>query len=275
MQVKIVIDNNQYNALIDQGRSIAINLDLQGEQPNHFGAPKATSHSLEMGSYIGDTRRGGSCNANVLTLIPHCNGTHTESVSHIINQLVPVHQAVKQSLFPTLLISLQPTPAEQSEDSYEPSLQSENRVFTRQQLENSLMNYSDPQLQGLVVRSLPNDENKKQRCYDQQNYPPFFTNDAMDYIFERGIQHLLVDFPSVDKMYDDGLLSNHRIFWQLAPRSHDLDEQTLSHKTISEMVYVDDSIVDGLYLCDLQVPAIDTDAVPSRPILYPLMKQNS
>ncbi|MDQ7051230.1 MAG: cyclase family protein [Enterobacterales bacterium] len=212
MQIKIVIDNIHYLALIDQAVSIAINLDLGGPQPNHFGAPNASSHTLEMGSYIGDTRRGGSCNANVLTLIPHCNGTHTESVSHIINQLVAVHKAINQSLFPTRLISLRPIAASQCEDSYQPSLQSENQVFTREQLENSLMNYSDTQLHGLVVRSLPNDKSKKQRCYDQQNYPPFFTNEAMDYIFERGVQHLLVDFPSVDKMYDDGLLSNHRIF---------------------------------------------------------------
>ncbi|MDQ7051231.1 MAG: hypothetical protein Q9M92_17585 [Enterobacterales bacterium] len=48
----------------------------------------------------------------------------------------------------------------------------------------------------------------------------------------------------------------------------------MSHKTISEMVYVDNAIDDGLYLCDLQVPAIETDAVPSRPILYPLSKDN-
>ncbi len=275
MDINLVIDHIQYRALTDQAACIAIELDFNGEQPNHFGAAKASSHTLEMGSYIGDTRRGGSCNANVLTLIPHCNGTHTESVSHIINQLIPVHQAVENSLFPCVLISLEPTPAAQCEDSYQPSLDSENRVFTKQQLENALMIFSNAQLQGLVVRSLANDESKKVRRYDQENYPPFFTNEAMDYLFERGVQHLLVDFPSVDKMYDKGVLSNHRIFWQLPSRCHDLDEQTLIHKTISEMVYVADSIKDGFYLCNLQVPALDTDAVPSRPVLYPLIKETS
>jgi len=273
MQLTIKINNTSYLVNRSDGQSIAIELDLQGTQPNHFGAPNAASQTLEMGSYIGDTKRGGSCNANVLTLIPHCNGTHTESVSHIVNQLVPVHQAVLQSLFATVLISLEPIQAEQCQDSYQPSLQSDNRVFTRTQLENSLMGFSDEQLQGLVIRSLPNDANKKHRVYNQQNYPPFFTNEAMDYIFERGVQHLMVDFPSVDKMYDDGLLSNHRIFWRLPERSHDLDEQTLTHKTISEMVFIHDAIKDGFYLCDLQVPAINTDAVPSRPMLYPLIKQ--
>ncbi len=31
-----------------------------------------------------------------------------------------------------------------------------------------------------------------------------------------------------------------------------------------------DELPDGLYLLELQVPALGGDAVPSRPLLYPL-----
>ena len=36
----------------------------------------------------------------------------------------------------------------------------------------------------------------------------------MNYIVSLGVQHLLVDTPSVDRLLDDGNLSAHNIFWQ-------------------------------------------------------------
>jgi hypothetical protein len=38
--------------------------------------------------------------------------------------------------------------------------------------------------------------------------------------------------------------------------------------TITELIYVPDGVEDGLYLLNLQVPNLRTDAVPSRPVLY-------
>jgi len=37
--------------------------------------------------------------------------------------------------------------------------------------------------------------------------------------------------------------------------------------TITEMVFVDDSIADGLYLLNLQVASLRNDAAPSRPVI--------
>ena len=36
------------------------------------------------------------------------------------------------------------------------------------------------------------------------------------------------------------------------------------------MIFVEDSVQDGLYLLDLQVPMWHSDAAPSNPVLYPL-----
>jgi hypothetical protein len=38
--------------------------------------------------------------------------------------------------------------------------------------------------------------------------------------------------------------------------------------TITELAFVPDSVADGAYLLELQVPALSGDAVPSRPLLY-------
>ena len=78
--------------------------------------------------------------------------------------------------------------------------------------------------------------------------------------------------PSIDKMYDDGQLSNHHIFWQVVPNSRLLNDESRLDRTITEMIYVDKTIVDGLYCLNLQIPAFELDAAPSRPILYPLTK---
>lgn len=270
MIIKLEIDEKSYSADLSRGQSIAITLLPNDNQPNHFGAPECTSGTFIAGDFIGDTNRGGSCNVNQFSIIPHCNGTHTESISHIVNQLIPVYQAIEDSFFPCLLISLQPVPVIETDDDYLPCLDEVNRVITRSQLQQSLINYSEEQLQGLAIRTLPNEIEKKSRIYDSAHYPPFFTNDAMNYLVEKKIKHLMVDFPSVDKMHDEGRLTNHRIFWNVDFSDKNLNADSMTDKTITEMVFINQDIEDGCYLCNLQIPEINTDAVPSRPVLYQL-----
>ncbi len=274
MNIKFDIDGTEYSSNLSEEKSIAITLLPNDKQPNHFGAPACTSKTLEMGSYIGDTKKGGSCNANILTMIPHCNGTHTESVSHIIDKLIPVYQAIEQSVFPCILTSITPVLSGETNDNYFPCMDESNKVITLAQIKKSLDQYQDLQLQGLVIRTLGNRVDKKNMVYDNTHYPPYLTNDAMQYLIDRNVSHLLVDFPSVDKMYDDGQLTNHRFFWNVKKGETNLNEQSTIKKTITEMVFIENEIKDGFYLCNLQIPEINTDAVPSRPILYPLTKTN-
>ena len=81
---------------------------------------------------------------------------------------------------------------------------------------------------------------------------------------ESGIQHILIDLPSVDKEKDNGALLAHKEFWNYN------GEQRLK-ATITELIYVPDYIKDGLYMMDLQVAPIENDAAPSRPILYEIL----
>jgi kynurenine formamidase len=274
MKIELKFGNDDYQADLTQQHSIAITLLPNGDQPSHFGVAACTSETIIEGDFIGDTSRGGSCNCNLLTMTPHCNGTHTESISHIINQDIPVYDAIENSLFAAVLISVEPQLASQVKEKYLPAMDATNKVVTRSQLIQLLSQYSDEQLVGLAIRTSPNPMSKKSAVYNVNNYPVYLTNDAMSYIRERGIKHLMVDFPSVDKMYDDGTLSNHRIFWNVAIGNVELDANAEVKKSITEMIFVDQSIQDGFYLCNLQIPEIETDAVPSRPVLYQLNKSN-
>ena len=189
MKIELNIANKNYSAELSLGKSIAITLKPDEKQPNHFGAPNATSQTLEVGDYIGDTSRGGSCNVNVLNIIAHCNGTHTETVSHIIDELYPAYEIAGDAIFPSLLISIKPQLAEATDEQYIPSFDEGSLIISRKILQNKLTAYSDAQLQGLVVRTLDNNLSKKQAIYDNNNYPPFFSNDAMKYLVERGVKH--------------------------------------------------------------------------------------
>ena len=97
MKIWIEIDGAQYQ-VGDQGHSIAIPLQFDGPQPNTYGVAAATSKAYEQGGWVGDVRRGGSCNFETYTFTPHCNGTHTECVGHIAAERISVHHQISDSL---------------------------------------------------------------------------------------------------------------------------------------------------------------------------------
>lgn len=251
-------------------RSIAIPLNFSGPQPNHFDAQMAVAEPMQANGFIGNTEQGGSCNVDVVRLNPHCNGTHTESISHLINDLIPPHEVLQQPLMTAELITLTPQQltASDSTNTYQPAIEAGDWVLNWELLAAALKN-TGKDTKALVIRTLPNAESKKHRAYNVENQPAYFSNEAIKWLVENtAVEHLLVDLPSIDRLHDDGLLSNHRIFWNIPAGSHDLAEQCWTHKTITEMIYVSDDMVDGRYLLNLQVPCLNLNAVPSQPVLY-------
>lgn len=269
MKVQFEFDGKRYECSLSDARSIAISMDFDGPQPNHFGAPKAHRNSLELGGFVGDTEQGGSCNVDTLELIPHCNGTHTETIGHIVDDDVFVGQKLLESMLTSSLVTVEPTPSvEADNDSYRPPLDDVDRVITVATLKNALDKLETAKTPVLIVRTKPNAVDKQSQAYGEKNQPPFFTVEAMQLIVEHGYSHLIVDFPSVDRMYDDGLLTNHHLFWNVAEQTHQLSGDCWRDKTITELAFVPDDLNDGFYLLCMQIPALFTDAAPSRPILF-------
>lgn len=219
---------------------ISIPVSFGKKQLSVFAGPPARKKAYKAGSFIGDVNCGGSCNCDVYTFSPHLNGTHTECVGHISKKPVYVHQVLETAFMEATLITVSPK---------------KDRLVTRAMLQQHLKK-SDGFLTALVVRTLPNGKDKKTRNYAKKA-PAYFSPDAMRYIVQLGVEHLLVDFPSVDRV-DDAKLTTHRIFWN----------KPTSKKTITELVYVPNSTKDGTYLLNLQVAAFEGDAAPSRPLLY-------
>src|SRR4051794_10760321 len=107
--MKIILDSREF--LIDPEAAIDISIPLKfdGAQPNAYGVGPATSAACEYGALVGDTRRGGSCNFESVTLIPHCNGTHTECVGHITDERISVRECLRDVFLRTVLVSVEST----------------------------------------------------------------------------------------------------------------------------------------------------------------------
>lgn len=272
MQISISLDEQQYLVNTDFAFSTAIPLNFNHQQPNHFAAYTAQKKAMAVDKFIGDTEQGGSCNVNELSLNPHCNGTHTETIRHICDQESPLSLPISAieipPLMPCALITITPENGIKSGEEYTPALQANDLLITRNLLASKLAPFSNAQLQSVAIRTLPNNAEKCVAVYSKDNQPAFFSREAIHYLNERGVQHLLVDIPSIDRLHDDGLLTCHHLFWQVIESQHQPTTNSLVNKTITEMAYFEEQIGDGFYFINLQIPAFVNDAAPSRPVLY-------
>jgi kynurenine formamidase len=271
MILSLQINDQNYKIESRNPFDISIPLDFYGKQPNAFGVEKATSKPCEAGSLVGDTRRGGSCNFEQITLIPHCNGTHTECVGHITNERISVQTCLRDAFILAILISIEPEKAPATDETYVVELNKDDKLISRKTIETALTKYQLPITNyALIIRTMPNSESKLSNTY-LEKIPPFFTTEAMEFLNEIGVKHLLVDLPSIDRIYDEGKLSNHRIFWNVEQGKFEIKENTFVNKTVTELIYVPDEIEDGFYLLNLQIAPFVADAAPSRPILFKVL----
>ena len=261
MKAKIRFNSVDFEVNFSKGNDISIPINFNGSQPNTYGVKGATSKPYQDGQFIGDTRKGGPCNFETYSFTPHCNGTHTECIGHITDERVSILSSLNQEMIRATLVSVTPR---NTTENYTPDLNKEDLVITKADLESQLKDIDPAFLQGLIVRTIPNVENKKDRDY-MQFTTAFFSIDAMKYIVSLGVDHLLVDTPSVDRLLDEGHLSAHNIFWETKGKDFNPNTQ---NKTITEMIFAASSVEDGAYLLNLQIPAFVSDAAPSRPILY-------
>jgi arylformamidase len=252
------------------GHDLSIALDFDTAQPSFFGARRAHAQPLVAGSFLGEVRRGSSCNCATYTITPHCNGTHTECVGHITQEQASIREIARDSLLAALLVSVRPVAAAETSETSDPVPQAGDMLITRTSLEAAAGSAGLSHFQALVVRTLPNEPAKRHRNYDAGPPPPYFSAEALRWIVSHEIRALVVDLPSIDRADDGGKLTAHRIFWGMPPGATALAAASRPQATVTELAYIDSSIADGPYLLNLQIAPFAADAAPSRPILLPL-----
>ncbi|MDT7829415.1 cyclase family protein [Pricia sp. S334] len=253
MKTSIQYDGESFQ--IDLSLPLDISIPLRGEEQNvaawGLPHPKITPH--RDGDFIGKVSEGASVNFNDIAFNPHAHGTHTECVGHITEEFHSVNQNLDRFFFLAELISVAP------------ELQNDEWVLSKHILEVALKKARSTEISALVIRTLPNDRSKLTRQYSGTN-PPYLLEEAAAYLLEIGVEHLLIDLPSIDRENDNGALRAHKAFWNF-------DGTLRKQATITELIYVPDGITDGPYLLNLQVAAFENDASPSRPVLYQISEE--
>lgn len=256
MKAEVTYNEEQFIVDFDQPIDISIPINPNGDNPNCFYAPPVSATPVESGDFLGSTQKGGLVNFMNLKINPHGNGTHTECYGHITTTEDTIHTILRKSVMPAILLTCFPELKENGDriiDMQVFKLLDEQSESPQQQLPKAL-----------IIRTLPNDDSKKTRIYSGTN-PPYVSAEFLLEIRKRGVQHLLIDLPSVDREEDEGKLVGHKAFW-----GFDGDIQRFN--TITELIYVPSLIKDGLYLLQLGILSLNLDVSPSKPVLYRMGK---
>lgn len=243
----ISIGNKQFTANLLAPIDISAPLHSGPNNIHAWYVGDASFKAVENENWIGDVNRGGAVNFRDIYFNPHGHGTHTECVGHISKENYTINQCLKEFFFLAQVVTI--TPEKWNDDE----------VITLEQVKELQIHEL---VQAMVIRTLPNAETKLTQHYSARN-PPYMHADAVAYLVEAGINHLLVDLPSLDREHDEGKLAAHHVFWNYP-------HNTQSHRTITEFVFVPNHIPDDLYLLNLQISSFENDAAPSKPLLFKL-----
>lgn len=263
--MKATIQHKNQIFEIDLSKPIDISIPLTNtdENPIAWYIEKPVIEPVIFGDWIGKVSEGkSSTNFNNIFFNPHGHGTHTECLGHITNDFYSINQSLKKFFFLARLITVAPETI------------GEDLIITKDQIQKAMSILTSPNVttsagitvEALIIRTLPNQKEKKSRKYSNTN-PPYLSEEAAIFIRESEIQHLLIDLPSVDKEHDEGKLLAHKAFWNVKDTLQ-LNADARLNATITEMIFVPEEIEDGDYLLNLQIASFENDASPSKPILY-------
>ena len=261
MKLTLEKDGRRYSFQTEKGMDLSISMNPNG--PRAWYVEPMRIEPVRTEQFLGSVAEGGAVNFRDVYFNPHGHGTHTENVGHIIDTDFPVVNSIGSSHFMAKLITVELMKQDAMQDSTKDVSQDASQgdwVVNEQILEGF-----DLKVEALIIRTKPNDHSKVQRQYSGTNFP-YLTIGAMQRIVDAGVQHLLIDLPSVDREEDGGALAAHHLFWNVPAEPN-------FQKTITELIYVPNEIADGTYLLNLQVSNFANDAAPSRPMLFDLAEE--
>jgi kynurenine formamidase len=240
---------------VDLNRPLDISMPLKAGEgnPSAWYVDGITIEPVRSNEFTGSVAEGGSVNFRNIAFNPHGNGTHTECLGHITPKVYSVNQSIKKYFSIAQLLTIQPEKGCNDADHC-----SESDLFLS--LSSIKKALGDTLEESIIIRTLPNTNDKLHQNWSESNWPQLDKN-AAAWFAEKGVKHLLIDLPSVDREMDGGKLLSHHAFWNV-PSDPRLDA------SITELIYVPDEIEDGSYLLELQFAPFENDASPSRPVLY-------
>jgi len=241
------VETNSQKYKIDLSKPLDISIPLIASEQNvnAWYIDQPSIEPVEVDGWIASVAKGASVNFNNIKFNPHAHGTHTECVGHITEKVHSINKNLKRFFFLAEVITVAP-------ENY-----MEDYIISKKQIQFALGN---KKREALVVRTIPNTKEKLSAKYSNTNWP-YFQQEAIEYLVKKGVKHLLIDLPSVDREKDEGELKCHNTFWNTKGKLR-------MDATITEFIYVANKIHDGTYFLNLQIAPFENDASPSKPILY-------
>ena len=257
MSLRIELDHNGHVWRAQgQPTDLSVPIDPHGGLPRAWYKGPPEVHVVRSDGWTGAVADGGAVNFRDIHFNPHAHGTHTETHEHIHDAFDPIDAQVRSFAIPFVVPAflLNATPVLGDEDHVVP-------LSTLQAVQQQMETYKPA---AIVIRT---GFSSPLQDWSSTN-PPYLENGFADLLCTFGIQHLLIDLPSVDKEIDGGALQAHNAFFgpSNTPRSG---------ATISELLSVPKSLAEGVGLLALQIAPLVNDAAPSRPVWFPAVASAS
>ena len=249
MIATIQYNSKKYQIDLSQPLDISIPMRASKSNVNAWYVEPPTMEPVKDGEWIATVKDGACINFNNIFFNPHAHGTHTECVGHITETVHSINKNLKQFFFLAEVVTVAP---EKLKGDF---------VISKKQLQFAIGN---KKRDAIVIRTLPNTKEKLSAKYSHTN-PTYLLEEAAQYLKDKNINHLLIDLPSVDKEKDDGELLAHNAFWNTSGKLR-------MDATITEFIYVPNTVYDGTYFLNLQIAPFENDATPSKPVLYKIME---
>lgn len=214
---------------ISVGRTIS--LQPQYRSSGAFHLPKFLTSTFEVGDFIGDMKRGGSCRVDLHRYSPH-NLTHIESSAHIDENGITLDKIDRNKLSGTVFLA---------------DLSSIISDFVK--WEHLIDKFDHTKMDALAIKTssslLPQDKD-----FTQSDAMAVHHTTAQKFI-DLGIDLIILDLPSMDKE-TDSTLASHKIFFES-------DKTTRSQNVIIELAHFH-NLKEGYYYFVLTPPILQTDA---------------
>lgn len=261
--MKLTLEHPKHGSIIiDWNTAITISSQLlrtPHHNPNAYYLSPPTIEPVRVSGFTGSVEEGGAVNCEHIILEPHGNGTHTECVGHISIEEYRINTCWRIPFAFAIVVSADIIP--------DPSRTDGSEILNGNDCLNKLdaLGYTP----SVVVIRLNGVSafDKQYRQWSGTN-PPCIHPQFAEELCRRGIEHLMIELPSIDPEVDGGLLLAHHSFWNYP-------DNPRTTATITEMIVVPDEVPDGEYVIHVSLLALESDASPSTITLLPFTKVSS
>jgi kynurenine formamidase len=265
-----VTDSHQNIQRFTLGEPVSVSREVlftpQTKTPNAFYLPAIGAKTVEFeGQFIGDVNRGGSCNVDVLSYVPH-GITHMETSAHILSKDSNppyVNDIPRRQLNGIVYLIDLTQPAEGSNPGAVLG-DKPGQTIPWEIIEKKLKSNTLP-ISMLALKTkgslLPQD-------YDFSGKDFLAVSpEAAKGIHDYGIDCLLLDLPSIDPESDGGKLLAHRAFFGLPETG--VHAQDREKRALVELAWFA-NLEEGYYYASITPPPFQANAVTTGIVFHPL-----